>query len=58
MEGASNVGSEMSRIHIAEKNKNMADMLKVKYLLFLFCFLVSVSHFFNLTMLSLPSISV
>ena len=30
MEGAANVGSEMSRVHIAEKNKQMADMLKVQ----------------------------
>lgn len=29
MEGARNVGSELERIHIAEKNKQMADMLKV-----------------------------
>ena len=28
LEGAQNIGSEMSRIHIAEKNKQMADMLK------------------------------
>ena len=30
MEGAANVGSEMNRVHIAEKNKQMADMLKVR----------------------------
>lgn len=29
MEGVSNVGSEMDRIHIAEKNKAMAAKLKV-----------------------------
>ena len=29
MEGAANVGSEMDRVHIAEKNKQMAAMLKV-----------------------------
>ena len=33
MEGASNVGSEMSRVHIAEKNKQMADMLKVNIMI-------------------------
>lgn len=30
LEGVSNVGSEMERIHIAEKNKAMAAKLKVK----------------------------
>lgn len=29
LEGVSNVGSEMERIHIAEKNKAMAAKLKV-----------------------------
>lgn len=29
MEGVSNVGSEMDRVHIAEKNKAMAAKLKV-----------------------------
>lgn len=42
MEGAANVGSEMSRIHIAEKNKQMADMLKVKI-----TFVLSISSSFN-----------
>ena len=30
MEGAANVGSELSRVHIAEKNKQTAEMLKVQ----------------------------
>lgn len=30
MEGVSNVGSEMERVHIAEKNKAMAAKLKVR----------------------------
>lgn len=33
MEGVSNVGSEMDRVHIAEKNKAMAAKLKVWKLL-------------------------
>ena len=30
LEGAEGIGSELSRVHIVQKNKQMADMLKVK----------------------------
>ncbi len=29
LEGAQGIGSEMERVHIVQKNKQMADMLKV-----------------------------
>ena len=32
LEGVAGVGSEMDRIHIAEKNKAMAEKLKVLYI--------------------------
>jgi len=38
LEGVANVGSEMERIHIAEKNKAMAAKLKVMDDIHLFVF--------------------
>ena len=37
LEGVSGVGSELERIHIAEKNKAMAAKLKVKHMICRLC---------------------